>query len=94
LGYPVNLCEALPSTEANSQVCALFGDLSQAAAFGSRRGMTIGTSDSTTLPGDSNSVFATDEVAMRATQRFDILVHDIGTATVAGPVVGLQTLNS
>lgn len=37
LGYPVRPIETMPTTEGNSQICALFGDLSLAATFGDRR---------------------------------------------------------
>jgi len=40
------------------------------------------------------SVFETDQYAVRTTERFDIVAHDLGTATVAGPVVGLITAAS
>jgi len=92
LGYPVVLSEAMPSTAENSQVCALFGDLSQAAGFADRREMTIKVSDSATINGEN--VFERDELAIMGTERFDINVHDVGDTTKAGPIVGLQTLNT
>jgi HK97 family phage major capsid protein len=85
LGYPVEIVEVMPVTEANSQICALFGNLSQAAMFGDRRGVTIAMTDS-----DATD-FAEDQMAIRGTERFDINVHDVGNTSVAGPVVGLIT---
>lgn len=86
LGYPVNLVEVMPSTAGNSQICALFGNLSLAATFGDRRMPTIFTSE---------HVYATqDAIYVRGTERFDINVHDVGTSSVAGPVVGLITASS
>jgi HK97 family phage major capsid protein len=87
LGYPVVLSEVLPTVEANSQVCALFGDLRKAADFGDRRSTTITFATSGTC--DGVDLFSTDQVGIRGTERFDIVNHDLGTSTAAGPVVGL-----
>lgn len=87
MGYPVNLIEVMPSTDANSQVCALFGNLRLAAMMGDRRRVTVTRSD--------QYRFAYDDLALKATQRIDINVHSVGNASatasarVAGPVVGL-----
>ncbi len=92
LGYDVEFVQVLPSTEANSQVCALLGDLSLAASFGSRRDTTIAVSE--------HSRFANDEIEIRGTERFDINVHDVGNQSataglrVPGPIVGLITAAS
>lgn len=89
LGYEVVISQKMPSVAANSQVCALLGDLSLAAAFGDRRETTIAMSE--------HSDFASDLIAIRGTERFDIVVHDVGNASataalqVPGPVVGLLT---
>lgn len=92
LGYPVELTEIMPTTEANSQVCALFGDLALAADFGDRASNTISFSEHATI--GSTNMFAADSIAIRGTQRFDINVHDIGSTTVGGPIVGLITAAS
>jgi len=89
MGYPVELTEVMPTTDANSQVAVLFGDLTQASSFGDRRQTTIATSEHATI--GSVNVFESDEMAVRGTERFDINVHDVGTATAAGPIVGLIT---
>jgi HK97 family phage major capsid protein len=92
LGYDVEFVQVMPSTSAVSQVCALLGDLSLAASFGSRRDTTIAVSE--------HSRFANDEIEIRGTERFDINVHDVGNASatagsrVPGPVVGLITAAS
>lgn len=92
LGYPVEICQTFPKDSAVSQVCALFGSLSLAASFGERRMTTITLSE--------HSSFDTDEIDIRGTSRFDIVVHDVGNASgtasarVAGPVVGLITASS
>ena len=90
-GVPVEITEVMPGAEANSQVCLLYGNLSQAAMLGDRRGVSIAMTDS-----DSTD-FASDVMAVRGTTRFDINVHDVGNASataserLAGPIVGLIT---
>ncbi|TXH18421.1 MAG: phage major capsid protein [Hyphomicrobiaceae bacterium] len=92
LGYPVVISQVMPKTEANSQVCALLGDLSLAAAFGDRRQLALAYS--------ADIKFVEDQLAIRGTQRVDINVHDVGNASatatsrVAGPLVGLITAAS
>lgn len=92
LGYPVVVSQVMPKTEANSQVCALLGDLSLAAMFGDRRQLSLAYS--------TDYKFAEDQLAIRGTQRIDINVHSVGNADataanrVAGPVVGLITAAS
>ena len=92
LGYQVIETEVMPVAEANSQVCLLFGDLYLAADFGARRDITIAWSDSAVV--GSVSTFETDQRAVRGTARFDINVHDVGTVSTAGPIVGLITAAS
>lgn len=92
LGYPVTFSQVMPSTEANSQLCALLGDFTKGAAFGDRQMDSIDFSEHATVGGEN--VFERNQVAIRGTERFDINVHDVGNTTTAGPIVGLQTLNS
>ena len=95
LGYPVEFAQVMPKVEANSQVCCLLGDVNLCADFGDRRQMSIQFSTDATV--DSVSMFETNQVAIRGTERFDINVHDVGNATATaadktpGPVVGLIT---
>jgi HK97 family phage major capsid protein len=92
LGYEVEFVQAMPKSPAVSQVCALLGDLSLAASFGSRRDTNIAVSE--------HSRFANDEIEIKGTERFDINVHDVGNASatagsrVEGPIVGLITAAS
>jgi HK97 family phage major capsid protein len=58
-----------------------FGDLGMAVTMGERRGISIQTSN--------ERYFEYDQVAIKATERFDINVHDIGDSTTAGPFVAL-----
>ncbi len=91
-GYPVELVDVLPGTDANSQVFAWFGNLSQAATLGDR--MT------TAIKQDASKGFDTDTIYVKATQYLDIKVHEMGNynATAAsretGPIVGFVTINS
>lgn len=92
LGFPVELVDVMPKVEANSQVCALFGDLSLASTMGDRQAVTVRA--------DLSTGFTTDTIYIKATERVDIVVHDVGNADaaaanrVAGPIVGLITAAS
>ncbi len=86
LGYPVVICQTMPKTAADTTLCCLFGDLSLSSTFGDRRQMVM-----TTNVG-ALSTFEQDEVAFKWTERLDIVNHDLGDATNAGPIVALQTI--
>ncbi|HEX8773261.1 MAG TPA: phage major capsid protein [Pyrinomonadaceae bacterium] len=92
MGYDVEFSQAMPKSAANSQVCALLGDLAKAASLGSRRDTTIALSE--------HSRFRSDEIEIKGTERVDINVHSVGNAAAsaddreAGPVVGLITAAS
>ena len=84
LGYPVVIVNAMPgytATNHNDEVMVLFGDMSKACTFGDRRGITMKISEDRYLE--------YDQVGIQATERFDIVAHDLGDATTAGPLVGL-----
>lgn len=81
MGYPVTFAQCLPSTVGASTKFAYFGDLSMTATKGNRRGVTIAA--------DSSRYFEFDQTAIRSTLRYDINVHERGTASVAGPMVSL-----
>lgn len=91
-GYPVEFSQVMPSTEANSQVCALLGDFAMGASFGDRQQDEIIFSEHATVGGES--VFERNQIAVRGTERFDINVHGVGDASNAGAIVGLQTAAS
>lgn len=82
LGYPVRFIETLPSAAASAAKIAYFGDLAMTATMGNRRGVEIRS--------DSSVGFVSDTIYIRCTERFDINVHEVGTATKAGPLVMLQ----
>ncbi|HEY2589826.1 MAG TPA: phage major capsid protein [Tepidisphaeraceae bacterium] len=101
LGYDVVVSQVMPKISATSQVCCLFGNLAMAARLGDRRQTTIVMSE------HALNAFEQDEVVIRGTERFDIVVHDVGDPTpgagpakssqlgnVAGPIVGLVTAAS
>lgn len=92
LGYPVEFCEVLPQSEGASTVPVYFGNLSLAASFGDRREMTVSRSD--------QYKWAEGQLAIKGTERFDIIVHDIGTghatrtSQTLGPIACLALNNA
>jgi len=92
LGYPVVPVEVMPTASTTSQICTLFGDLSQASKLGDRMTRTISTSEHATVNGVN--VWEVDQLAIKGVERIDINVHDVGDTTTAGPICGLQTLNA
>lgn len=84
MGYDVVFTNVLPkvTTTLASTIVGFFGDLAMCGTMGSRRGITVGT--------DSSKYFAEDQLAIRATQRWDWNGHETGTATVAGPMIALK----
>ncbi len=83
MGYPVEFVSAMPSTEANSQICAILGDLRLGAYLGERRQLEIARSD--------QRYFESDRIGIRGLQRIDINAYGVGDTTEAGPIVGLIT---
>jgi HK97 family phage major capsid protein len=83
LGYPVVVSQVLESrlTGTTGLRACYFGDLSMGSYLGTRRGISIAL--------DSSRYFELDQVAIKATQRFDINVHDRGTASASGGLIGL-----
>jgi HK97 family phage major capsid protein len=98
-GYEVVVTQVMPKVAANNSVVALFGDLSKAASFGDRRQTSIAVST------HADTAFFNDQVLVRGTERFDIVVHDVGESSAGtardaaqgllpGPIVGLATASS
>jgi len=85
LGFPVRLVHVLDGTLGtdNGKIKVLFGDLGLATMYGVRRQMSIRTS--------TERYAELDQTLMLATTRFAALTHDVGTSTVAGPLVALKT---
>jgi HK97 family phage major capsid protein len=85
-GDPVEISQVLPAAQGNSQVPVIYGDLMSAATVGNRRQLSIKQSD--------QYKFAEGQITTLATRRVAVNVHDVGTDTEAGPVVGLITQSS
>jgi HK97 family phage major capsid protein len=84
LGFPVKIAQQLPIvTPGSGQMMFYFGDLSKSSALGERRGVTIKRSD--------HRYFENDQIGLLGTERFDINNHDLGSATVAGPLVAAKS---
>jgi HK97 family phage major capsid protein len=83
LGWPVRISSTSPQTSAsqNGAVMLLFGDLAMSSTIGNRTGAEIKTS--------TQRFFENDQYLFRGRQRFDLVNHDVGDATTAGPMVGL-----
>lgn len=86
LDYPVVFTNVMPSVSAVSTNLMYLGDLNSSIALGTRRGVTIKSSD--------QHFFNTDQLAVRATERIAIDVHETGTASEAGSVVALKSAAS
>lgn len=89
LGYPVQFSQVFPSATATSGVTAVLGDFSQGALFGDRQQTSIAFSEHGTVGGES--VWERNQIAIRGTERFDLVVHGCGDASTPGPIVGLAT---
>lgn len=86
LGHAVEFVSVMPTVEANSQICAILGDLSQGAYLGQKKELTIQSSD--------HVYFAKNQKGIRAIERIDINVFGVGNKTNPGPIVGLITAAS
>lgn len=81
LGFPVEISQVLESRTSGTSagVACYFGDLSAGAYIGTRRGLQLAL--------DSSRYFENDAIAIRATERYDIVIHDRGTASASGGLV-------
>ncbi len=86
LGYEVEFVSCMPSTEANSQICAILGDLQLGAMLGERKHLTIESS--------KDVFFTNNQIAIRGVERIDINAYGVGDTTEPGPIVGLITAAS
>jgi HK97 family phage major capsid protein len=81
-GYDVVLTEAIDApSDADGQTYAYFGDMSLAAYFGDRRGLSVEFSNS------ALNAFEQDEIAARGTERFDLNVANVGAGSVSGALI-------
>ena len=82
-GYPVTISQVLLSGAGTTgQIYGYFGDLGLTAYYGTRRGMTMRSSDQV--------YFNLDQIAIKATERLDINVYDVGTSTDSGGIIQLK----
>jgi len=86
LSYPVEFTQVMPRAEANSQICAFFGNLRMGCILGTRGGFEVAQS--------TERYFEMSLVAVRGRDRVAINAHGVGDTTKAGPVVGLITAAS
>ena len=84
LGYPVVFTQVMPVTlgAQSGATYGFIGDLRLAATMGTRRGINV--------QADASRYFEFDQIGLRATERLDIVVHEVGTASAAGPIVALK----
>ena len=71
----------IPVTESGGATFAYIGDLQQACIFGDRRANSIAFSDS------ALNAFEQDEIAVRGTERFDIVCANVGGSSSYGAMV-------
>ena len=83
LGYDVEFVNCLPHalTSITGQTFGFFGDAAMAAKLGQRRGMSI--------EANPHVYWKRNQIALRAWQRADINVHEVGTDTESGPMLKL-----
>lgn len=83
LGIPIVTTESMPKVAStlDNRAMILYGSMKQASTIGDRRGIQIATS--------TERYFDLDQVAIKATERVAIVVHDYGTNSVIGPIVAL-----
>ena len=88
LGFPVEIVQVLNSTVGAdvSKIKCLFGDLRRSSMFGDRRLITVET--------DNSVYFASAQMAVRGTQRYDVNNHSLGDGSTAGPLGALKTPGS
>lgn len=85
MGYPIVVSQVLPTSTGDLSDLPMlyFGDLSLASTLGDRRDVRVFPSE--------HRYMDTDQIGVRGTTRFDIVVHDNGDTTTgsAGPIVAL-----
>jgi HK97 family phage major capsid protein len=84
-GFPVYISDQMPA-DAVSTCGALFGNFNDGVVIGDREDVEISVSE--------EAFWANDITAVKGTTRYDINVHDAGTGSDAGALVGLFTAAS
>ncbi|GMQ95826.1 MAG: hypothetical protein BMS9Abin14_287 [Gammaproteobacteria bacterium] len=83
LGYPITISQKMSTSTGDLENVAmiLFGDMMKAVTMGDRRGFRVRLLE--------ERYAELDQLAVVAFERFDIVVHDLGDGTTAGPIVAL-----
>ncbi len=85
LGSPVVLTDRLPSgADSTGAIMALYGNMANSSYYGIRQAIEIASSDQVN--------FLSDQTVIRAVARVAITHANLGTSTVAGPIIGLVGL--
>lgn len=84
LGIPIVISQVLPSSTGtvNDTPMLYYGDLAMACSLGERRGLNVKRSD--------DIKFLEDQIALKVTERIDIVCHDVGDTTNPGAIVALM----
>jgi HK97 family phage major capsid protein len=82
LGSPVVLTDRLPSgADSTGVIMALYGNMANSSYYGVRQGIEIASSDQVN--------FLSDQTVIRAVARVAINHANLGSSSVAGPIIGL-----
>ena len=82
LGSPVVLTDRLPSgADSTGAIMALYGNMANSSYYGVRQGIEIASSDQVN--------FLSDQTVIRAVARVAITHANLGSSSVAGPIIGL-----
>jgi HK97 family phage major capsid protein len=82
LGSPVVLTDRLPSgSDSSGVIMALYGNMANSSYYGIRQAIEIASSDQVN--------FLSDQTVIRAVARVAINHANLGSSTVAGPIIGL-----
>jgi len=85
LGSPVVLTDRLPSgADSTGVIMALYGNMANSSYYGVRKSIEIASSDQVN--------FLSDQTVIRAVARVAINHANLGSSTVAGPMIGLVGL--
>jgi len=85
LGSPVVLTDRLPSgADSTGVIMALYGNMANSSYYGVRKSIEIASSDQVN--------FLSDQTVIRAVARVAISHPNLGSSTVAGPIIGLVGL--
>ena len=81
-GFEIRPCPRMPGRGSQTgKPIVLFGEMHAGVILGDRRGITVRTS--------TQRYFEKDQIAVKATQRFEVVAHNLGDAAQAGAMVGL-----